>query len=658
MISILRLLQQKVFFSLLVLVSIYSIANCYIIKWIITPNQLQIERKLAQQEMERFTEALMRELKVLDTMAHDWGAWNDTYTFVKDHNQEYITSNLNDETLIGCEINLLYIYNREGSLIWSRLIDLNTKEKIVLKELPPGSIRPDHPLLHHPTLDGSITGLHKTASGPLLLASHPIITSLSNGPIIGTLVFGRLLTSQLLTKLREQTRVCCSVISFIESEIPDNLREDIARLSTEKQHVFRETTDEILVYSILKDYLGQAQWLLEVHADRSITSQSRIILHYVFFSNSIIGFFTLLLFLFLYKNQVRTATATFRNLIEQSQSSPKLHNHDKSHWNLFTTNEFSKLSHDLRSMITEFETTKNHQKHLITQHTSSLKDLNDLLVEEVKKRFQIEENLHSIQMDLEKQVEIRTRELRLSNTSLYEEIEERKKNEDELRKHRQRLRNLSSELMDMEDRERRQLATDLHDQIGQSLSAVKLYLDTLIELTKNNDTKINLQQITQIVEQTIQDTRTLTFELSPPILYELGLDAALEWLAENLQQKYPIKIILKCDAVFHGVTHAFLALVFRTVRELLMNVIHHARADYAKVHIYTRNNYLHLRVSDNGCGMKSGEFSNTGFGLFSIRERVINIGGSVDIDSQQNLGTTISLRIPLQEDCHKTDSNT
>jgi signal transduction histidine kinase len=658
MISILRLLQQKVFFSLLVLVSIYSIANCYIIKWIITPNQLQVERKLAQQEMERFIEALMRELKVLDTMAHDWGAWNDTYTFVEDHNQEYITSNLNDETLIGCEINLLYIYNREGSLIWSRLLDLNTKEKIVLKELPPGSLRPDHPLLHHPTLNGSITGLHKTASGPLLLASHPIITSLSNGPIIGTLVFGRLLTSQLLTKLREQTRVCCSVISFNESEIPGNLREDITQLNSEKHSVFRETTDEILVYSILKDYLGQAQWLLEVHADRSITSQSRITLHYVFFSNSIIGFFTLLLFLLLYRNQVRTATATFRNLIEKSQSSPGLHNHDKNHWNLFTNNEFSKLSHDLRSMITEFENTNSHQKHLITQHTSSLRDLNDLLFEEVKKRFQIEENLHSIQIDLEKQVDIRTRELSLSNTSLQEEIEERKKNEDELRKHRQRLRNLSSELMDMEDRERRQLATDLHDQIGQSLSAVKLYLDTLIELTQNHDTKINLQQITQIVEQTIQDTRTLTFELSPPILYELGLDAALEWLAENLQQKYPIKIILKCDAVFQSVTHAFLALVFRTVRELLMNVIHHAIADYAKVHICTRNNYLHVRVSDNGCGMKSGEFSNTGFGLFSIRERVINIGGSVDIVSQPNLGTTISLRIPLQEGCPKMDSNT
>jgi signal transduction histidine kinase len=656
MISILKLMQRKVFFSLLILVALYSIANCYIIKWIVTPSQLQVERKLAQQEMERFTEALTRELKVLDTMAHDWGAWNDTYTFVQDRNSEYITSNLNNDTLIGCEINLLYIFDAEGVIIWSRLIDLETHEQIVIKEIPSTGIPQDHPLLFHASSNSSITGLQKTASGPLLLASHPIITSLNKGPIVGTLVFGRLLTAQLFTKLREQTKVYCSLISFNNTIFSEPLQEDIASIGPDKPYVFRETAFEILVYSLLKDYQGQSKWLLEVHADRSLTSQSRRILHYVFFSNSIIGFFTLLLFLYLYRTQIRTATATFRHLIEQSlpPSSPKTE--PKKYWELFTTNEFSKLSQDLRLMIAEFETASCRHKNIISQHTTSLRDLNELLVDEVKKRFQIEENLHSIQMDLEKQVAIRTRELRLTNKDLHDEIVERKKNEIVLREQRQRLRNLSSELMDMEDRERRQLATDLHDQIGQSLTVVKLYLDTLHDQRQDDNTQKTLQQIATLVEQTIQDTRTLTFELSPPILYELGLDAALEWLAENLQQKYHVEVLIRYDAVLDDASPAFLALVFRTIRELLMNVIQHAAADHAKVHIWCRDNSLYLRVADNGRGMKLVESTSVGFGLFSIRERVINIGGAVDIASQSNAGTTISLRIPLPEGCLERDN--
>ena len=166
--------------------------------------------------------------------------------------------------------------------------------------------------------------------------------------------------------------------------------------------------------------------------------------------------------------------------------------------------------------------------------------------------------------------------------------------------------------MEMEDKERRQLATDLHDLIGQSLSVVKMYVDAVIFSISDAHTLENLHQIAAIVDQTVQDVRTLTFELSPPVLYELGLDAALEWLAEEFQKKYSLLITIECEGIPKSVTSAFLALIFRTIRELLINIVRHAKADSAGVTVCCVDKNVRLIVSDNGIGMEKGEDSSGG----------------------------------------------
>ncbi len=656
-----RLIQGRLFLSLLLLVSIYSIANYFTLKLIISPRHLKLERELAQQEVERFTEALLREEEVLEIIAHDWSAWDDTYEFVQDSNQEYITSNLLDTTFTNGELNLLYIYRLDGSLVWGRLFDLETEDEIPLADLPTTGLPPDHSLLFHPDVSSNINGLIKTEHGPLLIASHPVVTSENTGPIIGTLMFGRLLTKSLMGKLEKQTQVQCRLIDLEDKDTLASIPAALSSLGPNTPFVFHDSKNKIGVYSLLPDYLDKPRWLLEVHADRPVSSQSRKTLRYVLFSNTGIGFVTLLLFLILYKTQLRAATSTFRSLIDKALPSRTKKQPENPLSIDFNTDEFSRLSDDLRSMIAGFEQTREHQKNIISKYTTSRRQLNIQMVKEIKERLQIEENLHKIQKDLEKQVDKRTRELRQTNAALQDEIETRKENEDELIKHRKRLRALSSELIQIEDKERRQLATDLHDQIGQSLSAVKMYVDGLTASTSDNDTRERLQLIAGIVEQTVQDVRTLTFELSPPILYELGLAAALEWLAEEFQKKYSLKITSTCDSCSHCTTPAFLALIFRTIRELLINVARHAHADTAAVEVRCTDKGVRLTVTDNGCGMKdrdhkNGGNTNGGFGLFSIRERVINIGGTVVIDSQKYQGTSITLTLPLKEVCAESAS--
>lgn len=661
MLGKIRLIQGRAFFSLLLLVSIYSLSNYLIIKLIVSPRHLQVERHLAQQEMEHLTSALRREEEALRAIVHDWSAWDDTYEFVQNANPEYITSNLSDTTFANIELNLLYIYRLDGSLVWGRLLNLETKKEMNLPEYPPTGLDSGHFLLCHHRENSSSSGILKTTHGPLLIAAHPIITSNNTGPIIGTMIVGRLLTRELMTKLKKQDNVSCRLFDLDDQDPLAKIPADISTLGPETPFVFYDTENEITVYSLLPDYRGKPQWLLEVQVDRPITKQSREILHYVLFSNIGIGFITLLLLLIFYRNQIRTATSTFRGLIDQAlplrtktqPESPLLID--------FNTDEFSRLSDDLRSMIADFEHTSEHQKNIINEHTTSRRQLNVQMVKEIKERLQIEEDLHQIRKNLEEQVEKRTRELRQTNIVLQDEIVIRKQKEDELITHRKRLRALSSEIIQIEDKDRRQLAAGLHDQVGQSLSVVKMYVDGLIASTSDDGSQEKLQLVASIIEQTVQDVRTLTFELSPPILYELGLKAALEWLAEDFQKKYSLKIKSACDECPKCTTPAFLALLYRTIRELLINVVRHAHADTAEVEVRCTGKGVRMTVRDNGCGMHDGDQenggnTNGGFGLFSVRERVINIGGTVVIDSQKGQGTTIIITIPIKEACAESGS--
>lgn len=656
MLALIQSLRGHVFVYMILLVSVYSVANYFIIKLIVSPRHLQIERNLAQQETERFTQALLREGEALETIAHDWSAWDDTYTFIQDLNGDYITSNLPDTTFTNGSFNLLAFFRLDGSMVWHKVIDLATNEELTLAEFPVSGLSSDHPLLRHPDVDSAINGLIHTAYGPLLIASHPIITSENTGPILGTLMFGRFLTEQLMEKLEVQTKVNCRVIDLAAKNTLSRLPVHISSLAPDTPFLFHENGTNIAVYSLLSTYQKKPKWLVEVRTNRLITAHSKEILHYVLISNIGMGLITLLVFLLIYRYQLRSATSTFRGLIDQSLPPRTKERRQYPLLRSFDTNEFSRLGYDLRTMIGNFEQSRKQQKNVISRYTKSLRELNTKLVEEIKERLKIEEDLKITQQTLEKQVEKRTEQLQLSNATLHEEIKTRIEKEQDLKTHRKQLRALSSELMETEDRERRQLASDLHDQVGQSLLAVKMYVDSLIDSTADKETLKSLELIAGIVDETVQDIRTLTFELSPPILYELGLDVALEWLAEEFLQKYNLIVTTECEKCTNYNTPASLALIFRTIRELLINVVRHAAAESATVQVQCLGKGVRLTVTDNGCGMgdtsqENGEPPNGGFGLFSIRERVTNIGGTVVIESEKEKGTSIILTIPFKEPC-------
>ena len=234
------------------------------------------------------------------------------------------------------------------------------------------------------------------------------------------------------------------------------------------------------------------------------------------------------------------------------------------------------------------------------------------------------------------------------------DITERKSVENKIFEYQERLRSLASELILSEDRQCHQIASDLHDHVIQKLILFKINLGSLREKELPAELIKPLDDIYEDVNQIIQDTRSLTFDLGSPTLYELGLEAAIrEWLAEEVQQKYGIKAEFQNGTQPYRLDEDVCTLLYRSVKELLINVIKHSKARHVKVSISNEKNNICIEVIDDGTGFASLDKNFTsdhqgGFGLFSARERLSYLGGSLEIDSRLNEGTRVRLIAPIK----------
>ena len=233
------------------------------------------------------------------------------------------------------------------------------------------------------------------------------------------------------------------------------------------------------------------------------------------------------------------------------------------------------------------------------------------------------------------------------------DISERKKAEKKLNEYQHQLRSLASQLTLAEQQERRTFATYLHDHIGQTLFVLKIKIEILSKLLDAPHLSDSLKEINSIIEDLIRDTRSLTFELSPPILYQLGLGAALDWLFEQMYQQYGMLITFEDDTSLLQLDDDIRVLLFRGVRELLINVAKHAQAKKVMVLARRNDNNIYVCVKDDGIGMQIPSINlnnheGRGFGLFSIKERLEHLGGQLTIESQPACGSEITLIAPLK----------
>jgi PAS domain S-box-containing protein len=228
------------------------------------------------------------------------------------------------------------------------------------------------------------------------------------------------------------------------------------------------------------------------------------------------------------------------------------------------------------------------------------------------------------------------------------DITHRKRSEEKLLQQRHKLRALASELTLVEERERRRIASDMHDGVGHLLAAIKLRLDMLKGLDPDPGQGSHIDGILEVLDQAIATTRSLISDLSPPVLHEMGLAAALEWLAERVSQMSGVAVSAQVEPPQVAVSEELAIFLFRAASELLTNVVKHSGAKNAGVALHNEAGKLRLLVEDDGVGFETSQIKTDSFGLFSIRERLSFLGGHLEIDSRINQGTRAALTIELE----------
>ena len=229
-----------------------------------------------------------------------------------------------------------------------------------------------------------------------------------------------------------------------------------------------------------------------------------------------------------------------------------------------------------------------------------------------------------------------------------------KRAKEKLFESQEQVRLIASELSLTEERERRRIVTNLHDYIGQDLAFSKLKLDTLRKSDSSGVLDGSLGEIGELLEEVIENTRSLTFDLSSPILYRFGLERAVEeYLMQQVQKRHGIRSKFVDDGLPKPLGYDVRALLYRAVRELLINVVKYAHAQSVKVSIFRRDEEIEIVVKDDGVGLDLSEISpvmhrSGGFGLFNIRERLNYLGGHLKIKSEFGHGTRVTLTAPLK----------
>ncbi len=226
-----------------------------------------------------------------------------------------------------------------------------------------------------------------------------------------------------------------------------------------------------------------------------------------------------------------------------------------------------------------------------------------------------------------------------------------KENLKRIEDYQKRLKRLNAEITRVEERERRRIAESLHENLGQNLSLAYLKLSTIRESINSPEGKKVVDDIAELLNISIAETRSLTYDLSPPILYELGLIQALKWKLEQITGKFDIETVLYGEQLQVQIPEEHKVFLYRTVCELLVNVIKHARAKLILVEIGLEKGNLTIAVRDNGVGLfnKQKKYlpTNGGFGLMNITEKLESMNGKLEIDSEPGVGTVAKIIIPL-----------
>jgi PAS domain S-box-containing protein len=233
------------------------------------------------------------------------------------------------------------------------------------------------------------------------------------------------------------------------------------------------------------------------------------------------------------------------------------------------------------------------------------------------------------------------------------DITERKKAEEELKRSREELRILAARLQQAREEERAVLAREIHDQLSGALTALKMDLSFLANRVPQGDAALTAKTraMSSLIDTTLSSVRNIATQLRPSVLDDLGLIAAIEWQAEEFQNRSGIQCHLDLEREEVALDRNRSTAIFRIFQEALTNIAQHAKASEVWISLHAQPGSLMLQIRDNGRGITQEEISSSkSLGLLGMRERAFAFGGEVVIATAPKQGTTVAVKIPVNQE--------
>jgi PAS domain S-box-containing protein len=349
------------------------------------------------------------------------------------------------------------------------------------------------------------------------------------------------------------------------------------------------------------------------------------------------------------KEALRDSEELYRAIFEQAADSLLLVDgetgelvefNDKAHENLgYSREEFNKLKIPDFEIIESTGEVAKHIKNIIkeghdafeTKHRTKNGEIRDILV-----------NSRAISIRGKTFVQ-----------SILRDITNYRNAEEKLKGSQEQLRDLTAHLQSIREQERTLIAREMHDELGQSLTALKMDLSWLDRKTPKDQKPLvdRIISMRKLIDSTLQTVKRISTDLRPELLDDLGLSAAIEWQGEEFQNRTGIKCVVTLDPEEIILDQDCSTAIFRIFQETLTNVARHSHATRVTVKLKMKMGKIELRVKDNGKGITEKQISGPkSFGLIGIRERVHFLGGEVNIRGVQDKGTTVTVRIPIPKE--------
>jgi len=295
-------LRSKILLILSVVVLLFAGIDHLVQRKLVLASFVRLERGEAIKDVRRVVQALEGEIRHLDRRCEDWATWDDTYRFAKQRHKDYIQSNLGPEGFHKNEINLLYICDTAGKVLWGRILDLTNDRPITLRALPGEALSLSHPLI---SAQERHAGIWMTEHGPMLVSSKPILNSRREGPSRGTVIMGRLLTDAYIADLQHRTGVGFRVWPIDGDKLPAADRAVLDEVTASADPVVRPVDDERLhAWTTFADTKQAPSLLIRADLAREITADGSRAAQYALISTVAAGCLILLVLLNLLQRTV------------------------------------------------------------------------------------------------------------------------------------------------------------------------------------------------------------------------------------------------------------------------------------------------------------------------------------------------------------------